>query len=147
MNQTPNYQLNQWDKGDRILMEDFNADNAKTDTALQTLASSLASLSSASSKHGNCQIYYSHYTGNGNASRTFLTPKRPVFIFLHCGPYVCFSSSGCTTANYFSTIRGSASGTATWTNSAVTISSESAQVICNVKNEPCSAVILMAVDG
>ena len=34
MKQTANYQLNQWDKSDRIQMEDFNADNAKIDTAL-----------------------------------------------------------------------------------------------------------------
>ena len=34
MNQTPNYQLNQWDKSDRIMMEDFNADNAKIEAAL-----------------------------------------------------------------------------------------------------------------
>lgn len=34
MNQTPNYQLNQWDKTDRIQMEDFNADNAKIEAAL-----------------------------------------------------------------------------------------------------------------
>lgn len=34
MNQTPNYQLNQWDKTDRIRMEEFNADNAKIEAAL-----------------------------------------------------------------------------------------------------------------
>ena len=34
MNKTPNYQLNQWDKSDRIQMEDFNADNAKIEAAL-----------------------------------------------------------------------------------------------------------------
>ena len=39
MNQTPNYQLNQWDKSDRIMMEDFNADNAKIEAALsETMA-------------------------------------------------------------------------------------------------------------
>ena len=37
MNQTPNYQLNQWDKSDRIMMEDFNADNAKLDAALSLI--------------------------------------------------------------------------------------------------------------
>lgn len=37
MNKTPNYQLNQWDKSDRIQMEDFNADNAKIEAALQQL--------------------------------------------------------------------------------------------------------------
>ena len=34
MTKTTNYQLNQWEKTDRILMDDFNADNAKLDAAL-----------------------------------------------------------------------------------------------------------------
>ena len=34
MNQTTNYQLSQWEPTDRILMSDFNADNAKIDAAL-----------------------------------------------------------------------------------------------------------------
>lgn len=33
-NKTTNYQLNQWEKTDRILMDDFNADNAKIDAAM-----------------------------------------------------------------------------------------------------------------
>ena len=42
MQQTTNYQLNQWDPEDRILRTDFNADNAKIDTALKSQADSLA---------------------------------------------------------------------------------------------------------
>ena len=34
MQKTTNYQLNQWAKSDRILMDDFNADNQKIDAAL-----------------------------------------------------------------------------------------------------------------
>ena len=34
MNHTPNYQLSQWAKSDRVLMDDFNADNAKIDAAI-----------------------------------------------------------------------------------------------------------------
>lgn len=34
MTQTENYKLNQWERSDRILMEDFNADNAKIEAAL-----------------------------------------------------------------------------------------------------------------
>lgn len=33
-NKTTNYQLNQWAKTDRILMDDFNADNQKLDAAI-----------------------------------------------------------------------------------------------------------------
>ena len=41
MKQTSNYQLNQWEKTDRILMEDFNGDNAKVDAALKGQAEAL----------------------------------------------------------------------------------------------------------
>ena len=34
MTKTEHYQLNQWAKSDRVLMEDFNRDNAKIDAAL-----------------------------------------------------------------------------------------------------------------
>lgn len=37
MLQTTNYQLNQWEKSDRILMDDFNRDNEKLDSALQAI--------------------------------------------------------------------------------------------------------------
>lgn len=42
MNQTPRYKLNQWDPADRILREDFNADNAKLETALGGLNTSVS---------------------------------------------------------------------------------------------------------
>ena len=38
MRETSNYKLTQWDKTDRIKMEDFNSDNSKIDAALKTLA-------------------------------------------------------------------------------------------------------------
>lgn len=37
---TANYELNQWTQSDRILMEEFNGDNAKIDAALKALADS-----------------------------------------------------------------------------------------------------------
>lgn len=37
MNKTEKYQLNQWEKTDRIMMEDFNEDNAKLEAALADL--------------------------------------------------------------------------------------------------------------
>lgn len=39
---TANYQLSQWASTDRILMADFNSDNAKIDTALSALAEAVA---------------------------------------------------------------------------------------------------------
>ena len=49
MTKTTNYQLNQWAKTDRIMMEDFNSDNQKIDAAL-----------------GALQIVTGTYTGSGN---------------------------------------------------------------------------------
>ena len=37
MQKTGNFNLNQWDKSDRIMMEDFNADNAALEAALNTI--------------------------------------------------------------------------------------------------------------
>ena len=61
MAETGNYQLKQWEKTDRIQMEDFNADNAKTDQALAELAAQAAQIA----KCGNCKIVYGSYTGTG----------------------------------------------------------------------------------
>lgn len=44
MKQTATYKLTQWDKQDRIQMEDFNGDNAKLEDALKSQAASLQSL-------------------------------------------------------------------------------------------------------
>ena len=44
MNQTTNYQLSQWEATDRILMSDFNSDNAKIDGALKVQADAIAEL-------------------------------------------------------------------------------------------------------
>lgn len=42
MNKTANFQLNQWEKTDRIMMEDFNRDNAAIDAALKSNAEAVA---------------------------------------------------------------------------------------------------------
>lgn len=44
MNHTPNYQLTQWEKDDRIMMEDFNGDNAKIDAVLKANADAVSAL-------------------------------------------------------------------------------------------------------
>lgn len=41
-NHTDKYQLNQWEKSDKVLMEDFNGDNQKIEDALAGLAESKA---------------------------------------------------------------------------------------------------------
>ena len=67
MNKTANFQLTQWEKTDRIMMEDFNRDNAAIDTALKGNADKAAALQTALASCGNCKIVYGTYTGNGKA--------------------------------------------------------------------------------
>ena len=65
MNKTANFQLTQWEKTDRIMMEDFNRDNAAIDAALKSSADGVAALQTALASCGNCKIVYGTYTGNG----------------------------------------------------------------------------------
>ena len=81
--QTPNYGLSQWEKSDRIQMEDFNADNAKIDAALKAQAVAHAALAA---KTGNCQIYVNSYVGDGTSGadypKSFTFPKKPLLVFV-----------------------------------------------------------------
>ena len=72
MQQTTNYQLNQWDPEDRILRTDFNSDNQKLDTALKEVQTAVAG-------KGNCQIAWGTYTGTGTCGED--APNRLTFAF------------------------------------------------------------------
>lgn len=67
MKQTQNFQLNQWEQTDRILMEDFNSDNGKIDAALAAGQAAREALAAAVAKCGNCRVTYSSYTGTGTS--------------------------------------------------------------------------------
>ena len=70
-NQTPNYALNQWERDDRVLMEDFNADNAKIDAAIKAEAEArTAETAALAGKLGNCKVVLRTYVGNGTYSNT-----------------------------------------------------------------------------
>ena len=58
MKQTAKFKLSQWDAADRILMQDFNADNLKIETALAAHAAALTA-------RGNCRMETFTYTGTG----------------------------------------------------------------------------------
>ena len=86
--QTPNYKLSRWAGTDRIMMEDFNRDNAAIDAALKSNADGVAALQTALAGAGNCEIGMISYTGtgkNGDSNPTTVTfPKMPAGFFL-CG--------------------------------------------------------------
>ena len=77
MNYTENYQLNQWDAGDRVLREDFNSDNEKIDAAMAAIAAAA----------GNCRVKSGTYVGTGTYNNSSTNVKlnlgvQPVLLLL-----------------------------------------------------------------
>ena len=71
MNHTTNYQLSQWAKSDRLMMDDFNADNQKIDAALKAVAD------------GTMQFITGSYVGDGAEDRVIdlgVTPKLAIVL-------------------------------------------------------------------
>ena len=67
MKKTAQFGLNQWEMSDRIQMDDFNADNAAIEAALGTR---------------NCQFYTASYTGDGEATKSWTFPAKPVLVVI-----------------------------------------------------------------
>ena len=72
MTKTTNYQLNQWAKSDRIMMDDFNSDNAKIDAALKANADAIAAVGYVTGT----------YTGTGSYPRTISLGFQPKAVVL-----------------------------------------------------------------
>ena len=97
-NHTPHYNLNQWERDDRILMEDFNADNAKIDAAIKAEAGARAAgdaaLQAALGKKGNCQLWTATYQGTGQYGKdhpnSFTFPKPPTIACIIAGHIAIF---------------------------------------------------------
>lgn len=103
-NQTTNYQLSQWDKSDQVLMEDFNADNAKLDAALKAEANARATAVNAinATLSGMVRLKAGSYTGDGAETRTIsvgFTPKA-VFVVLVEGYTYSFGGGTSISAPY-----------------------------------------------
>lgn len=67
MKKTAQFGLNQWEMSDRIQMDDFNADNAAIEAALAKR---------------NCQFYTASYTGDGEATKSWTFPAKPVLVVI-----------------------------------------------------------------
>ena len=85
-NQTENYQLSQWEKPDKVQMEDFNADNAKIDAALAALATKVPA--------SHLSAYSTSYSGNGATSRTHTLPGKPVMVMIQGSNRMYFGARG-----------------------------------------------------
>ena len=90
MQHTQNYQLSRWEKDDRIMMEDFNADNEAIDAALAAkadaedvtaLGETVAALTAGLGSGGeNCRIAWGSYTGSNTAGPDY--PNSLTFDFM-----------------------------------------------------------------
>ena len=182
MNQTSNYQLSQWESTDRILMSDFNSDNAKLDAALKAQSDAIAakaaqstvtaltqtvstkasqadlnSLTQTVAGHtatlegkGNCQIYYTTYTGNGKNNVTLTFPGKPLLVMVHGPLYILMGVYGS------STVRSQATGigdniTAVWGENSLSWSFTKSSTApapegMNQKNTQYYVVAVMAAD-
>ena len=123
MNKTANFQLTQWEKTDRIMMEDFNRDNEKIDTALKSSADKVAALQTALASCGNCRITISNYKGTGTlgeAHPTSLTFAEPPLLVFILGPESGFMARG-RAMNAFQS-SSNATPTTTWSADQKTVS-------------------------
>lgn len=99
--QTPNYKLSRWAGTDRILMEDFNADNEKIEAALAAHAARLAGV-------GNCKIEYGTYIGDGTYGQahqqTLPFSGKPLLVSLTCSytPAFCIMTRDISHSNVIS---------------------------------------------
>ena len=91
--QTPNYHLSRWKGTDRILVEEFNDNWDKIDTAIKGNAGAIAAEVSAResgdstlrttlAKCGNCQIFVGAFTGDGAAARTLTFSGKPLYLLV-----------------------------------------------------------------
>ena len=143
MNQTETCGLSQWEKPARILMEDFNADNAKIDAAIRAEAEARqAAITAAMASAGNCSMEMGQYTGTGEygatVKRTLTFAKKPLMVIVqnrdehpNCR---LFLIQGCTWG--YSRDDTNSRSVVTWSGNSVTWYSENTVDACmNYKNK------------
>lgn len=108
MKKTAQFGLNQWEMSDRIQMDDFNADNAAIEAALGTR---------------NCRFYTASYTGNGEATKTWTFPAKPIMVLIIGKSISAFIQDFPIGITQFGA--GSTMITATWHENSVTWSASS----------------------
>ena len=130
MNKTEHYSLNQWQLHDRVMMQDFNADNATLDAALNDHEGRVAVLEQRAPHWGNCQIYTTSYTGNGTCGEghpnTLTFPRKPALVIIvssENGRPLCMAY-GCPSAYLDTNGTASKNNTVTWSGNTVSWHSE-----------------------
>lgn len=150
--QTTNYQLNQWVKTDKVLMEDFNKDNEKIDEALKVLdvrvdgkadqsaleaeinarTSAISSINTALAARGNCRMEISTYTGTAASSDADYTTKsirfsaKPAFFAIVGTHTIVFGGASMSKAYCVYHVDRADNGklTSSWSGNTVTLSGD-----------------------
>lgn len=161
MNKTANFQLTQWEKTDRIMMEDFNRDNAAIDAALKSNAEAVAAETAARDEEkkalqtligqrGNCFVEFGSYTGTGTRLKTMTFSHKPILIIIrnctnYSSPLHMVMIQGATNANGYEN-SSAASVSLTWSGNSVSITNSNNATYSFDKNgeEYFYAALLMA---
>lgn len=141
MEQTTTYQLSQWAAEDRILRENFNADNLKTEQVLAAVAEQAALVSQC----GNCEIYYGTYVGTGSGATTLTFDKKPLFVTIMGDNIWLVAVQGAPTAIAKNAGTGTGKNDVTWSGNSVSIasSSEEPRFQCNISGDSYYVIALM----
>ena len=103
-NKTANLQLNQWVGTDPVLMSDFNADNQKIDTAIQTIGDTLTSELGAL-KSGLLKMATGSYKGTNKSGQanpnTLSFDFAPQLVIVSYTVNVAIFTRGCNKASVF----------------------------------------------
>ena len=150
-NHTPNYSLSQWERSDKVQMDDFNADNARIDAALAAKAdkSALNSLSSTVSGHaaalagkGNCRIVCHTYIGNGcsggNSPTVIRFSGQPLFAVISNGQAMVLAAYGLSNGTAL---------VASWSGNTLSFYGNDPYVQMNVKGSGYSVLSFFAADS
>lgn len=149
-NHTSNYNLNQWEPTDQVRRVDFNADNAKIDSAIASVDAKAEALSASKAeasalealaqkvtaqgttltnhaasitKLGNCAIQVQSYAGNGqNGSLTF---KHRVLALFISGNYSQFTAISGSSYGLGQSGTSASAATVKWQGNTVTWSGDS----------------------
>ena len=119
MTHTTNFNLTQWEKSDRIQMADFNADNQKIDAALAALSTR------------NCRCHCAGYTGDGETSRTFTFPGKPMLLILVSNTGLAVLNRGLEEGWMLLSTSTQRSFTVSWGEDRVTLSQSTPQLFSN----------------
>ena len=132
--QTPNYRLSRWAGTDRILVEEFNDNWDKIDTALAA---------------HNCQFYTASYVGDGQTTLNLTFPHKPMILFITRDDTVGVGLAirGCLRAQGLNSTDGVAP-LATWGEHDVTLQFENHQIsYFNTKDDPYTLLALLNVNN